>query len=124
MGINVEPSSPFESSIQERYVEVVVKTLPSLTKQTAWIHIRNLPIRKNVVDVRHEGLQKTTFTNVSGPSLIWQATVPGSYGTLLVNGQPTKANPGKEPPGRVTSWVRVPVGAGDTVTVEIPTTTK
>lgn len=124
MGINVEPSSPFNSTTQGNFVEVVIKTLPSLTKQTAWAELRNLPIRQNVVDVRHEGLGKTTFTNVSGPSLIWQATFPGSHGKLLVNGQPMMAQTGTEPVGQMTSWVRIPVGAGDRVTVEIPTMTE
>jgi hypothetical protein len=120
MGINVESPSPSESSVDGNYVQVVVKTLPALSRQTAWVEIRNLPIRQNDVDVRHEGLQKTTLTNVRGPSFIWQATFPGRHDTLWVNGKLMKAQAGKEPLGRVTSWVRLPVGAGDTVKVEVP----
>jgi hypothetical protein len=120
MGINVEPSVPINSATQGDYVEVVVKTLPSLTKETAWAEVGNLPIRQNEVDVRHEGLRKTRFTNLKGPSVIWQATFPGRHETLLVNGQPAKALAGKELGGRVISWLRVPVGSGDTSTVEVP----
>ncbi|MGH9350730.1 MAG: hypothetical protein ACRD2G_00980, partial [Terriglobia bacterium] len=124
MGINLAEPSPLDSSVPPNYVEVVIKTLSGLTKQTAWAELRNLPIRSNDVSVRHEGVRKTVFTNQSGPSLIWRAAFPGSYETLLVNSEPVKASPGKEPAGRATSWVRVPVGAGDTVTVEVPNLTK
>ncbi|MGO9640701.1 MAG: hypothetical protein ACLP1Y_05290 [Candidatus Acidiferrales bacterium] len=120
MGINLEAASPLESSVNSNYSEIVVKTLPALTKQTDWAELRNLPIRTNVVSVRHDGVRKTTFTNQVGPSLFWQAMFPGSYDTLIVDGKPVKSHPDKETLGRVTSWVRLPVGAGDTVTVEIP----
>lgn len=120
MGINVTPPLPVESLSAGDYVETAIKTLPGLTKQTPWAEIRNLPIRRNEVSVRHEGLQRTTFTNQTGPSLIWQAEFSGSFSSLVVNGKPTKATVGKELIERVVSWVKVPVGAGDTVTVEIP----
>jgi hypothetical protein len=120
MGINVAPPSPMESLTRGDYVEILVKTLSGLTKQTPWAELRNLPMRRNEISVRHDGIEKTTLTNQSGPSLIWQAEFAGSFPTLLVNGKPLKATAGKEYVDRVTSWVRVPVGAGDAVTVEIP----
>jgi hypothetical protein len=120
MGINVAPPSPVESLTRGDYVEIIVRTLSGLTNQTPWAELRNLPIRRNEVSVRHDGVAKTTFTNQSGPSLIWQAEFPGSFSTLLVNGKPLKATAGKEYVDRVTSWVRVPVGSGDTVTVTTP----
>jgi len=143
MGINVEAPSPDQSAapfdflkaaamtrsalllgiappVQWNYVEAVVKTLPSLTRETAWAEIRDLPVRDNTISVKQEGDGKTTFTNQTGPALIWRAAFPGSYETLLVDGRPVKASPGKEPPGRASSWVQLPVGAGDTVAVEVP----
>ena len=142
MGINVEVPSPEQAALQWdfvgaatvtrdalqlgiappvawNYVEAVVKTFPSLTDDTAWAEIRNLPIRSNIVSVKHEGNWKTTFTNLRGPALVWRAMFLGSHETLLVNGQPTKASVGKEPVGRATSCVDVVVGAGDTIVVEI-----
>jgi hypothetical protein len=142
MGINIEKPSPAQSAlqwnflqsadstreallqgpappVQWNYVEAVVKTLPRLSDQTTWAEVRNLPVRDNEISVRHEGLRKTIFTNESGPALIWQATFPGSHRTLLVNGRGVKAEAGKEPLSHVTSWVQVPVGAGDTVTVQV-----
>ena len=59
------------------------------------------------------------FTNERGPSLIWQATFAGSFETLLVNGEPMKAQNEKEPLERMASSVTATVGAGDTVRVEI-----
>ncbi len=120
MGITLEASSPLQAAAQEEYVEVAVKTLPGLTAQTPWAELRNLPVRTNEIAVRHEGGRKTTFTNQRGPSLVWQATFLGSFDTLLVNGKPVNAHPEKEHLGRAASWVKVPVGAGDTVRVEIP----
>jgi hypothetical protein len=143
MGINVEAPSPDQSAaqfdfleaaamtrsalllgiappVQWNYVEAVVKTFPSLTNETAWAEIRSLPIRANRVSIRQDGNQKTTFTNQSGPAMIWRAALPGSHQNLLVDGQAIKASAGKEPSGQVESWVQVPVGAGDTVIVETP----
>jgi hypothetical protein len=132
MGVRIATPSPEQSAASTRsahlrgiapplegnYVEVVVETLPSLTNDTAWAEIRNVPVRANRVSIKHEGNQKTIFTNQSGPALIWRAAFRGAHETLVVNGQSVKANAGREPLGRVDSWVEVPVGAGDTVTVE------
>lgn len=147
MGISVEAPSPDQSAaqwnflqaaamtrsalllgtappVQWNYVEVVVKTLPSLTNETAWAEIRHLPVRANKLSVKHDGNQKTTFTNESGPALIWQPALSGTYANLIVDGQPIKSSLEKEPFGRMDSWVEVTVGAGDTVTVESPKSSK
>jgi hypothetical protein len=120
MGINVAPPSPIESLSQGNYVEIVVKTLSGLTSATAWAELCNLPVRRNEICVRHNERGETIFTNQRGPSLIWQAEFAGTFETLVVHGRPLKATTGTEPIGRPVSWVRVPVGAGDTVTVETP----
>ncbi len=143
MGISIEAPSPEQSAanwdflgaaaatrnamllgiappVDSNYVETIIETFPSLTNDTAWAELRNVPIRANRVAVRHDGNQKTTFVNESGPALIWRAAFPGRHETLSLNGQPLKASAGKKPLGRVTSWLQVTVGAGDTVTVEIP----
>jgi hypothetical protein len=120
MGVSLETSFPFDAAVQGGYVEVVVKTLPGLTVQTAWAELRKLPVRTNEVSVRHEGVRKTVFTNQRGPSLIWQAAFPGSFDTLLVNGKPMKAHNGRTYLARAISWVRVPVGPGNRVKVEVP----
>jgi len=120
MGITLEAESPLQSAISGFWVEAVFKTLPGLGTKVGWAELRNLPVRSNEVTVRHEGIRKTVLTNQRGPALIWQANFPGSFETLRVNGQPVKARGGKGPLDRVTSSVRVTVGAGGTVAVEVP----
>ena len=120
MGITMEAPPPEQSTTEWNYVEVVVKTFPSLTDDTAWARISDLPVRTNRVSVTHQGNSKTVLTNQSGPALIWQAAFQGAHETLLVNGQAAKASQGKQRSGRAASWVELPVGAGDTVTVEVP----
>jgi hypothetical protein len=120
MGINLEFTSPLLAAVEGFWVETQVETLSGLGTKIAWAELRNLPIRANEVTVRHEGLRKTVFTNQRGPALIWLATFAGAHDTLLVNGRPVKARAEKGPLGRVTSSVRVTVGGGGTVNVEIP----
>jgi hypothetical protein len=120
MGINLEFSSPLLASVKGYWVETSVKTLSGLGTKIAWAEIRNLPIRSNEVTVRHEGSRKSIFTNQRGPALIWLPTFAGEHVTLLVNGRPMKAQIEKGNPDRITSSVRVTVGGGGTVRVEIP----
>ena len=120
MGINLETASALLSSVEGYWVAAAVKTLSGLGNSIEWAELRNLPVRANEVTVRHEGGRKTVFTNQSGPALIWHAAFPGSHESLLVNGRAMKARIEDGPPGRKNSWVRVTVGAGGTVTVEVP----
>ncbi|HTW93644.1 MAG TPA: hypothetical protein VMD30_02545 [Tepidisphaeraceae bacterium] len=119
MGINVVFSNPLLASVKGDWVEAAVQTYPGLGSTIGWAEIRNLTIRDNLVTVRHEGMRKTTFTNQRGPALIWIPTFPGLHDTLLVNGQPQKATQGKDSYGRDVTSLRVAVGAGGRVTVEV-----
>jgi hypothetical protein len=119
MGITIEAPSE-QSPTDSNYLEAVVKTLPSLTSDTAWAHISNLPVRSNRISVTHQANNKTVLTNQTGPALVWRASFRGAHETLLVNGQAAKASRGREPSGGATSWVELPVGAGETVKVEVP----
>jgi hypothetical protein len=120
MGINLETASALLSTVEGFWVEASVKTLSGLGSKIDWAELRNLPVRDNEITVRHEGGRKTVFTNQQGPALIWHAAFPGSHETLLVNGRAMKARTEKGPLGREDSWVRVTVGAGGTVSVEVP----
>ena len=120
MGINLDTASALLSTVEGFWVEAAVKTLSGLGTKVAWAELRNLSLRANEITVRQEGVRKTVFTNQHGPALIWHAAFPGSHETLLVNGRPMKARAEKGPMGREDSWVRVTVGAGGTVSVEIP----
>ena len=120
MGIRVEPAPPVLAEREGMFVDRVLGTLPALSPQTAWAALSNLPVRANIVSVRHDRNRKTTLTNRVGPSVIWQATFDGSFETLLVDGKPMQAHHEKGCLGRELSWVRVPVGAGDSVRIEVP----
>jgi len=108
MGINVVP---------ERNLDV--ETLPALTPATPWAELRNVPIQRNEVTVRHNGNRETVFTNQSGPALFWRAEFAGTYQQLLVNGKPMVAHDEERRMVKI-SWVEIPVGAGDTVRVSAP----
>lgn len=120
MGINLEAPPPLSAWTNGGYTEIVITTYPGLTARTAWAAMRNLPIRTNKVGVRQEGTHKTTLINESGPSLIWKAIFAGTFDSLNVDGKPMKATHDKLTLGRAVSWVKLPVGAGDTVTVQTP----
>jgi hypothetical protein len=120
MGINLEAPPALLSAMQGYWVEASVKTLSGLGKNIAWAELHNLPIRANEVTVRQEGARKTVLANQRGPALIWHAAFPGSHDTLLVNGRPVKARIEKGTLGRQASWVRVTVGGGGIVSVEVP----
>jgi len=108
MGVSIVPG-----------LEKQVETLPGLTTKTAWAEIRNLSIGRNLVAIRHEGIHQSTFTNLSGPALIWRAAFPGIHRELLVDGKQTEAHTEKRS-GIDVSWVQVPLGAGHTVQVSTP----
>jgi hypothetical protein len=120
MGITLDAQSPVQASTSGFWVEAIVETMPGLGSKVGWAELRNLPLRDNEVTVRHEGMRKTVLTNQRGPALIWRASFPGSYETLLVNGRPVKAQTGKGPLDRAISSVRLTVGGGGTIAVEIP----
>ncbi len=120
MGITVQADSPLETSTIGNWVASAINTLPGLGTKVGWAEIRNLPMRDNQITVRHEGTRKTVLTNQRGPAVIWQAALPGTFDTLLVNGRSVKARIVKGPLDRVTSTVRVTVGGGGTVSVEAP----
>ncbi len=120
MGITLEAPSPLQAWVQGYWVETLVRTVPGLGSKVAWAELRNLPIRASEVTVRHEGVRKTVVTNQRGPAFMWQAVFAGSHESLLINGRPMKAESETGPLGRVYSWVRVTVGAGGAVSVEVP----
>ena len=84
-----------------------------------WAEMNHIPLKRNDISVRHEGISKTEFTNNSGPQLQWKACFSGSYKTLNVNGNPVKSVTEILPiNGEKISWVKVVVGAGEVMSVE------
>ena len=117
MGISVEPVAPSRAAEDGNFVDRSIKTRPAhLNIESA--AVRNLPVRANEIDVRHEGGRRTLFTNERGPSLLWQAEFAGSFETLSVNGRSVRATRENALLGRRVSWVRNVVAPGSTVRVE------
>ena len=121
MGIEIEARPPTEALVWGHHVDQFVTTLPQLTEKTEWAELEHVSVRSNDISVRHEGTNKTTLTNNRGPSFLWKARFSGSYETLLVNGKSVKATEDELfSGGPKISWVRVTMGAGEAMTVEIP----
>jgi hypothetical protein len=120
MGIELVPAEPEKALEQSLYVDRTVTTVSRLTAKTKWAELTALPIRANDVSVRHDGLTKTTFSNVSGPSLIWNACFQGSHSKLLVDGREVEVPSAKDHNGLPMSCVQVTVGAGETKVAQAP----
>lgn len=119
MGIEVEATEPGKVLQDSLYVEGPVITTPQLTSRTQWAEVDHVPIRTNEIRVRHDGLRKSALENVSGPSLIWKACLPGSFPQLLVDGKAVAAKRA-ERNDQVISCAAIPVGSGDIETVQVP----
>jgi hypothetical protein len=97
-----------------------IATLSRLTGKTPWVEISHLPVQKNVIRVRHTGREETTFTNLSGPSLIWVAQFYGEAADLLVDGKSTTVSASTDLAGFPVISTRVKMEPGKTVTARLP----
>lgn len=120
MGVNVKPASSLEAVAHGEPFAVVVRTLPQLTAKTRWAELRNIPVPKTTISVRHQGVRETTLANHGGSTLNWEAAFPGSFETLIVNGKLLPAHSEVEHLRRPISWVRVPVCGGCSLQVKTP----
>jgi hypothetical protein len=120
MGINVEPAVPIDDIARRKHFETVVRTLPQLTTRTSWAELRNVPIGDGSITVRHFGERKSILVNHEEKDLNWEAAFPGSFATLVVNGQSINAHTQSRHFGRAETWVRIKVKPGRSARVEIP----
>ncbi|MGA2976977.1 MAG: hypothetical protein ABSF77_16845 [Spirochaetia bacterium] len=97
--------------------ENLVATLPRLTRDTAWVELGSVAVMKNVINIRHEGTERSLCRNASGASFIWKAVFPGTLNTLIVDGQKTAATTGRGVNGQELSWVVVRMEPGESHTV-------
>jgi hypothetical protein len=96
--------------------QFVVSTLSGLIPDTAYAEMRHIPVRKNMIGVKHTGDDVTELTNESGPALKWRAIFHG-HRKLSVQGKSAKATSGEQELGQPVSWVEVSVPSSSTVTV-------
>jgi hypothetical protein len=97
-----------------------IRTLPALHRQTAWVELKHLPVRDNVVSVREEENRSATLTNESGPAVTWEAAFAGSYPNLRVDGKLERARSETGKGGKTLSWVKVKIKSGGKAWVEVP----
>jgi hypothetical protein len=120
MGIELEAAEPEKALVDSLYVDGAVATMPRLTAATAWAELDRVPVRSNEVNVRHDGVTKTAIENVRGPSFIWRACFPGSFGTLLVDGRAVHATQHTTAATQTVSCATLDVGSGDKRTAQLP----
>ena len=98
-----------------------VRTRSGLTASTPWAELRGLPVFAGVVDVRHEGRQRTMLNARSAGDFIWRAVFDGHWDDLEVDGVEKHANNATvDEAGRTVSWVEVKMSVGKKVTVSVP----
>jgi hypothetical protein len=117
MGVNVVPA---ESPVADHMLSqnVVIQTLPRLSENTPEAALDRLPIRQNVIGVRHVRNRSSSITNESGPSFTWRAGFDGSIQHFLVNGKQVRAKAEQTTTGTTMSYVDVTLTPGKTITVE------
>ncbi len=98
MGVNVVPEDN-KGTDHMLARAVVVQTLPRLSEHTSTAEIHNLPVRQNVIDVRHQRNQSSSIANLSGPQFTWRASFDGSLEYLVVNGKKIRASKETTPLG-------------------------
>ena len=96
-----------------------VATRSRLTAEAAWAELVHVPVFGNVIDIRHEGRDRSALTNRSGPALAWRAAFDGRWKELTVDGRPTEAFQGPDEAGHATNWVTMEVPPSRTVTVAV-----
>jgi hypothetical protein len=96
-----------------------IETLSSLPNEKIWVEVANIPILGNRITVKHSGRSRTVLTNRSGSELIWRASFPGTHKQLMVNGVGLRAVQGQRLNHVQESYVRIPVGAGESTVAEI-----
>ena len=116
MGVNVVPE---DNQGPNHWLgrNLVIQTLPRLPGHTSEVELDKLPVRQNVINVRHVRNQSSSMANVSGPQLTWRASFDGSIAYLLVNGKKVQAKIESTPLATRVTYVDIPVAPGQTVTV-------
>ena len=93
-------------------------TRSHLTVDASWVQISSMPCLGNIVDVRHDGQDRTVLTNHEGPPLKWQAVFPGHLPQLLLDGASHRPTWLTDAHGQPQSVLTTSVAAHSTHTVE------
>jgi hypothetical protein len=96
-----------------------IETFPQLTAETKWAALRHVPAGHNIISVKHAHPGTTTFSNESGPEILWRASLPGNSKTLLVDGSRVPAQSAMRAGGMVESFHTLRVRSGETCVVSL-----
>lgn len=92
-------------------------TLSKLSYEVPWVAVDNIPLGANKLKLRHDGVTKSTVTNISGDPMSWEAQFYGEYNTVTIDGVATATNT-KQVWGKTVTYVTVPINVGETIVVE------
>ena len=97
------------------------RTITTLYRQrgpgSAWLEA--LPVLGTTLNVRHESPLETTVENTGARRVVWRAQFIGSYENAGVGGKIVPMHRQMDKWGRVVSYVDVPLGAGQRVSVSV-----
>lgn len=97
----------------------IISTKSRLSENTFWVKFDNIPIHENLISLRHDGRNQSTFHNQSKEVLVWRACFDGDFDQIIVNGRPIKTTQSTAISGQLMSWVEVEVSGGEHVTATI-----
>jgi hypothetical protein len=86
MGVDVTSSKqmkPHDASPSD----TVITTRSQLSSRTRWVELDHLPVRQNIINLRHVGSTSSSLTNVSGPALLWRPSFNGRSHFLMIDGK-------------------------------------
>ncbi len=91
-------------------------TLSRLPGEIDCAEIKNVPLLRTVIAVKHTGLTRTEFRNAGPADVTWKACFRGGQNTIIVDGKARRAEREKDEAGAALSFVRLKVEPGRTVT--------
>lgn len=95
-----------------------VSTVSRLPGEIGWLELKYLKLGQHEINVKQEGLSKTTLSHTGGPQeLFWEVQFPGTYPAVKVNGQVQPAAV-KTVNGVKVTYLAVTVPVGETVIAE------
>ncbi len=103
--------------VQADAAKNMVTTAAHLPKEIGFIDATSIHFADHYLDVRHDGLTKTTVHNEAEKTLNWEAQFYGEYDYILCNGKYIPAKK-KQVNGVTVSFANITVNANETTTAE------
>ena len=94
-----------------------IVTASHLVDEIDWLDLKYLEMGEHEIDIRHDGLTKTTLTNKADSDLNWEARFYGDHKYINVNGVQYEAKQ-KDVNGELVSYANVSVKSNETISAE------